>query len=303
MARRLSLKHRENLSGILFVALPFIGLLTFVGIPLIFSLFYSFSKQAVGSTDLLDVTFVGFAHYGSILSDPEFYGSIGFSFLYAIGTSFLQTVLALVLAFFLSKPIKFRSAIRIILFIPYVCSVVALSFIWQSMLDENFGLLNSILVSMGGEPVNWLKDELGMFTMIIMSVWSGLGYGTILYSAALATVDNSLYEACDVMGANAWTRFRRVTLPCISPTTFYLFVMGMIGNLQAFANFQIMNPTFNGKQIRTMVYYVWTYGFESDAATYGMTYASAAGWITGIIIIVFTFIMFRTQKYWVHYES
>lgn len=305
MAKKLSLKRREHISGTLFVMLPFFGLLVFVGIPLIFSLFYSFSEQATGSTNLLNVSFVGFSHYAKILTNPElgFYSSIGFSFLYAIGTSLLQTVLALVLAYFLSKPIKFRSTIRIILFIPYVCSVVALSFIWQSMLDQNFGLLNSITESLGLGKINWLEGEVGLITMIVMSVWSGLGYGTILYSAALSTVDNSLYEACDVMGANAWTRFKRVTLPSISPTTFYLFVMGMIGNLQAFANFQIMQPTYDGDQVKTMVYFVWHYAFESDAASYGMTFASAAGWITGIIIIVFTFIMFKTQKYWVHYES
>lgn len=302
--RRKTLKQQESRTALLFVILPFIGLMIFTGLPLIFSLFYSFTKQNPNSTNLLDVTFVGFVHYASILSDVDFYKSVGFSFLYAIGTSLLQTVLSLVLAYFLSKPIKGRTAIRIILFIPYVCSVVAMSFIWQSMLDDNFGLLNSWLVQMGMDPISWLKDDrTSMLIMIIMSVWGGLGYGTILYSAALSTVDNSLYEACDVMGANSFKKFIKVTLPSISPTTFYLLVMGMIGNLQAFTNFQIMNPTFQGSQIKTMVYYVWNHAFEMDAATYGLTYASAAGWVTGIVVIVFTVVMFKTQKYWVSYES
>jgi multiple sugar transport system permease protein len=302
--KRKTLKQKENRSALLFVILPFIGLMIFTGFPLIFSSFYSFTKQNANSTNLLDVTFIGFAHYGAILSDPEFYKSVGFSFLYAVGTSLLQTVLSLVLAYFLSKPIKGRTAIRIILFIPYVCSVVAMSFIWQSMLDDNFGLLNSWLVSMGGDPISWLKDDrTSMLIMIIISVWGGLGYGTILYSAALSTVDNSLYEACDVMGASSFRKFMKITIPSISPTTFYLLVMGMIGNLQAFTNFQIMNPTFQGSQMKTMVYYVYSYAFEMDASNYGLTYASAAGWVTGIIVIIFTVIMFKTQKYWVHYES
>lgn len=302
--KRRTLKQQENRAALLFVILPFIGLMLFTGLPLVFSFFYSFTKQNPSSTNLLDVTFVGFDHYINILKDPEFYKSVGFSFLYAIGTSLLQTVLSLVLAYFLSKPIKFRTTIRIILFIPYVCSVVAMSFIWQSMLDDNFGLLNSWLVSMNIDPISWLKDDrTSMLVMIIISVWGGLGYGTILYSAALSTVDNSLYEACHVMGASSITKFTKITLPCISPTTFYLLVMGMIGNLQAFTNFQIMNPTFKGSQIKTMVYYVWNYAFEMDQSTYGLTYASAAGWITGIIVIIFTFIMFKTQKFWVKYES
>lgn len=302
--KRKTLKQQESRSALLFVVFPFIGLMLFTGFPLIFSFFYSFTKQNPNSTNLLDTTFVGFSHYGAILSDPEFYKSIGFSFVYALGTSFLQTVLSLVLAYFLSKPIKGRTAIRIILFIPYVCSVVAMSFVWQSMLDDNFGLLNSWLFSMGLDPISWLKDDrTSMLIMIIMSVWGGLGYGTILYSAALSAVDNSLYEACDVMGANSIKKFFKVTIPCISPTTFFLLVMGMIGNLQAFTNFQIMNPTFQGSQIKTMVYYVYSYAFEMDAGTYGLTYASAAGWLTGIVVIIFTVVMFKTQKYWVHYES
>ena len=299
--RKLSRKSRDNLSGLLFVALPTIGLLTFVGIPLVFSFFYSFTKQNPNSTNLLDTSFVWLNNYSRILNDKDFYKTIGLSFLYSIGTSLLQTIFALILAFFLSKRYRGSTIIRIILFIPYVCSVVAISFIWQNILDKNFGLLNSVLNALHLPSFDWQRNISTTVTfMVLMSVWSGLGYGTILYSAALSSVDNSLYEAADVFGTSGWQKFRRITLPSISPTTFYLLVMGMIGNLQAFANFQIMVGENNPL---TMVHYVWFYGFKTDAATYGMTYASAAGWIVGIIIIIFTFIMFRLQKLWVHYEN
>ncbi len=297
----LSRKTRDNISGILFVTLPALGLFIFVGIPLIFSLFYSFARQNPGSTNLLDVTMVGFNNYSRILMDKDFYKTILLSFVYSIGTSFFQTLFALLLAFFLSKKLKGNTLIRIILFIPYVCSVVAISFIWQNILDKNFGLLNLVLNSMNLPSIDWRRTTASTITfMILMSVWSGLGYGTILYSASLSSVDNSYYEAADVLGANGWQKFWRITFPAISPTTFFLLVMGMIGNLQAFANFQIMAGEDN---VLTMVHYVWFYGFKSDAATYGMTYASAAGWIVGAIIIIFTIIMFRLQKYWVHYEN
>ncbi len=297
----LSRKQRDNISGILFVALPTFGLFLFVGVPLIFSLFYSFTKQNPNSTNLLDTTFVGVENFARVLSDKNFFMTIGLSFAYALGTSLFQTIFALLLAFFLSKKLKGNTLIRVLFFIPYVCSVVAISFIWQNLLDKNFGLLNLMLNSMKLPSFDWKRNTSTIIVfMVLMSVWSGLGYGTILYSASLSNVDNSYYEAADVLGANGWQKFWRITFPSISPTTFFLLVMGMIGNLQAFANFQIM---VGEDTVLTMVHYIWFYGFKSDAASYGMTYASAAGWLVGAIIIVFTILMFKLQKYWVHYES
>ena len=216
----------------------------------------------------------------------------------------LQTALSLLLAYFLSKPIKFRTGFRVILFIPYVCSVVALSLMWKWMLDGNFGIINDLLTRMGLEKVDWLNNPKTSFgVMVTMSVWGGLGYGTILYTAALSSVDKSLYEASDVDGANSFHKFLHITLPMISPTTFYILVMGMIGNLQAFANFQVMNPIGKDGIIETMVYRVWWAAFEADLQQYGIGYASALGWVSGIIIIIFTIVLFKTQKYWVHYEN
>ena len=185
-----------------------------------------------------------------------------------------------------------------------MCSVVALSLMWKWMLDGNFGIINDYLMKLGLEKVDWLNNPKTSFGVIIaMSVWGGLGYGTILYTAALSSVDKTLYEASEVDGASSFHRFRHITLPMISPTTFYVLVMGMIGNLQAFANFQVMKPIGNDGQIETMVYRVWWAAFEADFQQYGLGYASALGWVSGIIIILFTVVLFKTQKYWVHYEN
>lgn len=301
--KRLNARQRDTLDGYLFTMLPVLGVIIFVGLPLIVSLFLSFSH--LDSFDLFEAKFVGLDNYIKIFtSDKKFLGAIGSSFLYAIATSLLQTALALVLAYFLSKQIKLAKVFRIILFIPYVCSVAVLSIVWKWLLDGNFGILNDILIKLGGEPIDWLKNpNTSMLMMIIMSVWSGLGYGTILYTAALSSVNKAIYEASMMDGANGFQRFFRITLPQISNTTFYLLVMGMIGNLQAFANFQIMKPLGPNGQIETLVYRVWFTAFEADFTTYGIGYSSALGWLSGLIIILFTIIMFRMQKKWVHYES
>ena len=301
---KLTMKKRDQISGIAFVLLPIIGIFLFVGVPLIVSLVLSFGH--LSSFDIFDIDFSDFgSNYVRIFTeDKKYIKAILNSFIYAIGTSLLQTVLSLLLAYFLSKPIKCRTLFRVILFIPYVCSVVALSLMWKWMLDGNFGIINDLLMKMGLEKVDWLNNPNTSFMiMIIMSVWGGLGYGTILYTAALSSVDKSLYEASEVDGASSFSKFLNITLPMISPTTFYILVMGMIGNLQAFANFQVMNPIGKDGIIETMVYRVWWAAFEADLMQYGIGYASALGWVSGIIIILFTVVLFKTQKYWVYYDN
>ena len=301
---KLTNKKRDQIAGISFVLLPIIGIFLFVGIPLIVSLVLSFGH--LPSFDIFDIDFTNFgSNYVRIfLEDNKYIRAVINSFVYAIGTSLIQTILSLLLAYFLSKPIKCRTMFRVILFIPYVCSVVALSLMWKWMLDGNFGIINDYLMKLGLEKVDWLNNPKTSFGVIIaMSVWGGLGYGTILYTAALSSVDKTLYEASEVDGASSFHRFRHITLPMISPTTFYVLVMGMIGNLQAFANFQVMKPIGNDGQIETMVYRVWWAAFEADFQQYGIGYASALGWVSGIIIILFTVVLFKTQKYWGHYEN
>ena len=299
----MKVKTKNQIAGLLFVSLPIIGIILFSGIPLIVSFILSFGH--LSSFDLFDIEFIGASNYIRIFTeDNKFLLSILYSFVYAIGVSVLQAVFSLGLAYFLSKDIKFQTTFRVILFIPYVCSIVALSLMWKWMLDGNFGIINDFLIKIGLSPVDWLNNSKTSFlVMIVMSVWGGLGYGTILYTAALSSVDKSLYEASDVDGASAFKKFVRITLPMISPTTFYIIVMGMIGNLQAFANFQVMRPIGPNGQIETMVYRVWWAAFEADFMNYGIGYASALGWLSGIIIIVVTVIMFKLQKYWVHYDD
>ena len=300
--RGITSKTRDQIDGLLFVAVPIIGLTLFIGIPLVFSLVLSFGKLT--TFEITDITFVGFENYIRIFTnDRTYFLSIMWSFIFAIFASLLQTAFSLLIAYLLSKIKSGQTAIRIILFIPYVCSVVAISYVWNLLLDKNYGVFNDILVRFGASTIDFLNDDrFSMIMMIIMAVWSGLGYGTILYSAALGGIDKSLYESADVMGASETQKFFRITWQCITPTTFYLLVMGMISNLQAFANFQIMKPSFNGEQIETMVYHVWWAAFEKTDS-YGLGYASALGWITGIIIIIFSIVMIRLQKKWVHYEN
>lgn len=299
MGRR---EKKENIQGTFFALSPLLGFILFGGIPLAVSLVLSFGK--VNPIDLSDIEYVGFENYVRIFTeDTRFFKSIGNTFGYSFASVLLSMIVALIFANFLNKKIRFKKVFRLILFIPYVCSVVATSMMWKWMLDYNYGIFNDFMTAIGIGRVNWLGNpKTAMPVMIVLGVWSGFGYNMILYTAALAAVNRSYYEAAELDGANGRQCFFKITLPLISPTSFYLLIMGFIGALQSFANFQVMTPTGGPEDSTlTMVFRVWQGAFE-DRRRYGMGYASAMGWIVGMIIMIFTAINFALSKKWVHYD-
>ena len=286
-------KNNKQLTGMLFAAPPLIGFILFGLLPMLISLVLSFGH--LSTYNLFDIEFVGFDNYVRIITeDTKFLKSIGNTFIYAIFSVLIQIALSLFLSVCLNTNIKFKKIIRIILFIPYVCSMVALSTMWKWILDYNYGVLNDIVIFFGGERVEWLNNEkTAMLCMILMSVWGGLGYNIILYTASLSSLNKSYYEAAEIDGASSFQQFRHITIPLIRPTTFFLTIMGFIGALQSFANFQIMTPDGGpGLTTLTMGLRVYNAALVEDAYTYGMGYASAMSWLVGIIVMIFTAINF-----------
>ena len=296
-------KRRNNILGVLFAMSPLVGFALFGILPLIFSIVLSFGN--LPTYDLLDIEFCGLQNYIRIFTeDTEFWQSIGNTFFYSIVTVVGTVVISLLASVFLNNIKHGGKAIRIILFIPYVCSVVAISTMWKWLFDYNYGVLNDVVEFIGMERINWLGEaSTAMPIMIIMSIWGGLGYNMILYSASLNAVSRSYYEAAELDGANGIQKFFKITLPMISPTTFFIMVMGFVGALQSFANFQVMTPSGGPDGTTwTMVLRVWYVGFVEDSTLYGMGYASAMSWIVGGIVMIFTAIMFGMSRRWVKYD-
>lgn len=293
---------RENTLGILFASIPVIGILLFAGIPLVLSLYLSTTK--LNGYVLENATFLGFgkmlSNYGYILSDPLFWKSMGNTFYAALSLP-VSIALGLFISVLLNRKIKGKYIYRTIFFIPYVCSVIALAITFRTIYNYNYGPLNDLLQLFGMERVRWLGDSrYFMPAMIIMGVWTGMGFNIILYSAALTNVPDSLYEAATIDGASKVRQFFSITLPLVSPTTFYLLVMGLIGSLQDFARFQAMSPDGGpGNAGLTMVFYLYNMGF-SNTFSFGMGYASAAAWIVAVLIIGLTALNFFTSKRWVY---
>ena len=243
---------------------------------------------------------VGFDNFAGVLKDDMFWKSIG-NTLYMSVSTFINIVLSLIIAFLLTKNIKAKKVFRTIYFVPYVCSVVAITLMWTWIFNTRFGVVNSLFKRWGWPTQDWFNDEDWFIpVLILMGVWSGTGYGIILYGAALTNVNSALYEAAKVDGANSFKSFIHITIPAISPTTFYLLIMGIIGALQEFARPQIISSTGGPNNVGvTVVFYLYRRGFEYMQ----MGPASATAWLLAIVILVVTIINFVVSKLWVNYDN
>lgn len=288
---------KENASGFLLSLMPVIGFVLFGLVPMILAVFMAFMHIEGFNFD--NAYFNHGENFVTVLSDQLFWKSI-VNTLYMSLSTFINIALALIVAFLLTKKIRGKKLFRTIYFIPYVCSVVAITLMWQWIFNTNYGIINRLFTPEGATPINWWGDSKTFIPcLIIMGVWSGTGYGIILYGAALTNVNNSLYEAAKVDGANAFQSFLHVTLPAISPTTFYLLITGVIGALQEFARPQIISGSGGPDNVGvTVVFYLYRNAFQY----YNMGVASATAWLLALIILALTVINFAVSKLWVSYD-
>jgi len=227
----------------------------------------------------------------------------------------LAMAVSLGLSLLMNRSIKGVAAFRVIYFLPAVTSIVALSIVWRLMYNPDFGLINRMLEAIkvpglaGGRlalvplipnPPGWLGDpDWAMPAIILMSVWMGIGYNTILYLAGLQGIGRGYYEAARLDGANAWQVFRHVTWPLLSPTTLFIFTMSVIGGFQVFTQIYMMTAGNPRPQTMVIVYHIYSQAFMS----FKMGYASALSVVLFVIILAVTLAQLALTKKWVHYGS
>jgi multiple sugar transport system permease protein len=293
--KKRSLFRNEMWWGFLFIAPPFIGMLVFLLYPLLSSLYMSFTTFNFGSPP----EFTGTANFERALgNDPLVWKTLWNTFYAALGVP-IGMIVALFVAILLDRKVRGRNFFRMLFFLPTICSIVALALIWQWIFNADFGLLNYYLSRIGLNPPAWLIDEgWAMPAMILQGVWGGMGVSIILYLAALSNVPTSLYEAATVDGANSWKKFIHITVPGISPVTFFILITSLIGALQDFPRFQLLTGGGPNYSTTTIVYYLYTVAFEYSE----MGYASAIAWFIGVIIMLIILLNFLLSRRWVHYN-
>lgn len=288
----------EEIKCIVIAAIPLVGFFIFGFIPLILAAVMAFLE--VPDFSVIGSTWVGTQNFVDVWKDPLFWEAVVNTLILGSSTLISQ-VLSLGVAYLLNQPIRGKKTFRMIYFIPYVCSVVAVTLMWRYMFNTNYGIINHLLGSTGDSAIKWLEDsKYFSFSVIVISVWSGMGYGIIMYTAALTGVNRSLVEAAKIDGANPFRVFWSVIIPTISPTSFFLLVTGVIGALQSFAMTNMLSDTGgpNGDGV-TIVFYLYRRVFEY-AGTMGL--ASASAWILAVMVLIVTVIQFVGSKKWVHYD-
>ena len=294
--RWLRLRHRYDLEGYLFLAPDLLGTLVFSVGPVLAALALGFFAWDI----LSPPQFVGLGNYQALADDDVFREVLRNTTVFVLGSVPLRTVLALLLAIVLNQGIRGVAFFRGAFFLPTITSAVAAAVVWRWIYEPNFGLLNSFLYAIGvAHPPSWLSSPIwAMPALILLAVWQGIGFQMVIFLAGLQGIPAHLYEAAAIDGANAWTRFRHITLPLISPTTFFVVVISIIGSYQVFDQAFILTEGGPGYATTTLVNYVYIYAFQY----FKMGYASAIAWILFLIVFTLTVIQFVLQRRWVHYD-
>jgi len=222
---------------------------------------------------------------------------------YVILTVPIGIALSLLIALLLNNDVRLKAFFRTSFFIPFVTSTVAVGLIWKWIFNDDVGLLNYLLTTIGLQPVRWLKDAKWTIpTVSIVSIWKSVGYNAMIFLAGLQSIDTFYYEAAEVDGANSFQKFTKITWPLLSPTTFFLLIVSVIGSFKVFQEVFILYeglPGPYGNSGMTMVYYVFDLFYRQQR----MGIASAAAYLLFLVILVFTFVQYRVGDKVVEYVS
>lgn len=286
---------KEGFSALLFLSPTLLIFSAFILFPVIFSLYLSFHKWNMFSAQQ---EFVGLENYLRIFTTPEAWMVLKNTLIYTLGTVPLNMALALAVAYFLNQKVFGKKFLRAAFFTPVIISAVSAAVIWRWIYDPNFGILNYVLNLIGLSSVNWMNDpSAAMFALILMGVWKTFGVNMVLYLAGLQGIPEHYYEAAEIDGASKWSRFWHITLPLLSPTTFFILVMSVIGSFQVFDIVYVLTQGGPLGKTKVLVFYLYEHAFKF----FDMGYASAIAYFLFAIIFIFTLVQIRFMRTRVHY--
>lgn len=296
-ARRMAGRKGELPGALAFLSPTLLVLSAFVFFPVVFSFYLSFHKWNMFSASQ---EFVGLGNYASIVENPEFWSVLQNTVFYTLGTVPLNMAVSLGIAFFLNKRLAGKKLLRTMFFAPVVMSSVAAAVIWRWVYEPSFGLLNYVLAWFGIPAVNWLNDPTSaMFALIVMGVWKTFGFNMVLFSAGLQGIPDHYYEAAQIDGAGKWRQFWNITVPLLSPTTFFVLVMSVIGSFQVFDTVYVLTSGGPLGSTKVLVFYLYEQAFKF----FDMGYASAVAYLLFAIVFILTMLQMKYLRGSVHYTS
>ena len=285
----------------LFLLPSFIGFFVFVLLAVIMSLGLSFSDWGLTGWK----GFVGIKNYQILWRDPVFWKTFRNTAFYIVTIVPMQLALGLLMALALNQGLRGRTFYRLIYFMPVVTTIVAGAIVFRLILSNNGPLADLIywfanLTGLSITPPNWLgSTQYSKWAVVMLTLWKNVGFTMVIYLAALQGVPQQLYDAAETDGANAWQRFRHVTLPMVSPTTFFLLLLQMIGAFQLFTEPFVMTRGGPSNSSMPVVQYIYQNAFEFGR----MGKAAAIAWFLFLFIFIFTLLQNWLQDRWVYYET
>ncbi len=296
-----SVRHKtgshEAAWGYVFISPWILGMILFVGGPIIASLVLAFCKWDL----LTPIQFVGLDNFAQMFGDKKFWISLGNTFYYTIFAVPLGIVGSILVALLMNQEWKSVRLLRTIYYLPSVTAGVASAIIWMWLFNPDFGLINYGLSMMGIKGPLWLADEAwSKPALVVMSLW-GVGGNMIIYLAGLQGVPRQLYEAAEIDGAGLWHKFRHVTIPMLTPVIFFNLIMSIVWSFQIFTQVYTMTGGQGGPADSTLVLVLYIYHFAFKY--HHMGYACALAWALFLVIMIFTFMQFKIAGGWVHYEG
>jgi multiple sugar transport system permease protein len=291
-----SLNRGETLAGWLFVSPMLIGVFVLVLVPIVATLALGFADwNFVQGWD--GIRWIGFGNFRRLFQDPMFLRTIRNNVLFLL-TVPAYMMISLVLAVLIDRYVYLKGYFKIAYFMPYISNIVAVAVVWQVLFHPSYGPVNEVLRSLGfANPPKWLADpHYALASIMMITVWISIGFSMIIYIAGLQTIPRDLYEAADIDGAKAWTKFTRITFPMLSPTSFFLLITGIISTFKVF---DIIVVTTQGGPIGStslMVYYLYDQAFTNLK----IGYASSVATVLFLFVMLLTFGQWGVQKKWVN---
>jgi multiple sugar transport system permease protein len=299
---KLGKTERANLRlGLLFISPWIIGFLAFLAYPLYYTLRISFTRFS----GFGEATWIGLANYERMLTDNLFWKSLGNTLYYTTLAVPIGVVVAMVLALAMNQRLREVSIYRGALFLPSILPLFAVSFIFIALMDPIRGIFNQILGLIGIPAINWFADPRYAKLALVLLAQLGAGQIALIFLAGLKGIPATLYEAAEIDGAGAWTKFWNITLPLMTPIILYDIILGLSLGLQAFTQAYVIGAgpagSVGNPANSTLFYVLYLY---LNAFRYSqMGYAAALGWVLFIVTFLLALLVFRWARRWVHYET
>lgn len=281
---------RKQLVAYSFLAPNFIGFAIFTLVPIVFAVVLAFLRWDGANP----IEWAGLSNFTELFDDDQFKAALKNTIVYTAGTVPFTLLASLFLAVILNQGIKARNFFRTVSFFPYIASLVAVAAVWNMIFNPSKGPVNMLLYALGFENVpGWAADkDWAMVTIILFSVWKYMGYYMIIYLAGLQGINPELYEAANLDGTNAWQRFRYVTVPQLSATTFFILVMLTIQCFKVYDIVYMVTQAGPGTATLVLVYDIYNKAFIS----WNLGSASAVAMVLFALVLTVTLIQFKTEQ-------